>query len=370
MGKVLCEICRQGMHRNGTTSSGRQRWRCRACGVSRLVSVDTQAKRVESFLGWLFSKSSLEEYASCSGRTLRRRYQDLWELWPLPDVVDESYEVVFVDGLHLGRDAVVLVASTFGQEVLGWYVARQENSRAWIALLEKIAAPRMVVCDGGSGFGKALSYAWPDSRVQRCLFHVWNQIRSATSLRPQTRCGVELLSLGKRLLLVGTVSQAEKWVQDYLDWTRTWKYFLSQKTMHPSGSKSFTHYRLVRARNSINRLIRQGTLFTFLDPTWPGLMPGLNNHAESINSQLRNLLRCHRGLTLEKRIKTIFWWCYTHQKHAIPLSQAIKTMPTNQTIEQAYQQINPEQRASSSIKKWGDTIVWAELHHTTYPYNH
>ena len=35
----------------------------------------------------------------------------LWEIWPLAPVVDEVHEVVFVDGIHLGRKAVVLMLS-------------------------------------------------------------------------------------------------------------------------------------------------------------------------------------------------------------------------------------------------------------------
>ena len=50
----------------------------------------------------------------------------------------EVYEVVFVDGIHLGRKAVVVIAQT-REHVVGWYVARTENSRAWEALMSRIA---------------------------------------------------------------------------------------------------------------------------------------------------------------------------------------------------------------------------------------
>ncbi len=38
-------------------------------------------------------------------------------------VVDEVHEVVFVDGIHLGRKAVVLLLSP-RDFILGWYVAQ------------------------------------------------------------------------------------------------------------------------------------------------------------------------------------------------------------------------------------------------------
>ena len=95
-----------------------------------------------------------------------------------------------------GRKAVVLIACT-PDYVLGWYVARTENSRAWTALMQRIAPLLLVVSDGGGGFEKALGRVWPDSEHQRCTFHVFTQIRQATTTRPKLEAFKELYSLGK-----------------------------------------------------------------------------------------------------------------------------------------------------------------------------
>ena len=115
--------------------------------------------------------------------------------------MDEVHNVVFVGGIHLGRKAVVLIACT-PDYVLGWYVARAENSRAWTALMQRIAPPLLVVSDGGGGFEKALRRVWPDSEHQRCTFHVFTQICQATTTRPKLEAFKELYSLGKQLLRV------------------------------------------------------------------------------------------------------------------------------------------------------------------------
>ena len=166
------------MTRHGYTSAGRQRWRCRACNVSGLNSIDNSAKRLEEFLAWLLSGTRQVDMPG-QGRSFRRRCKDLWSIWPLAPLVDEVHDVVFVDGIHLGRKAVVLIACT-PDYVLGWYAARAENSRAWTALMQRIAPPLLVVSDGGGGFEKALRQVWPDSEHQRCTFHVFTQIRQAT----------------------------------------------------------------------------------------------------------------------------------------------------------------------------------------------
>ena len=56
--------------------------------------------------------------------------------------------MVFVDGIYLSRKLVVLIACT-KTHVLGWYVAKGETTRAWQALMSRIAPPDVVVCDGG-----------------------------------------------------------------------------------------------------------------------------------------------------------------------------------------------------------------------------
>lgn len=110
------------MKRNGRTSSGRIRWRCRnaGCGSSRTQSRDNSARDLRCGLDWLFSKQSQAEHR-LPARTLRRRCELMWGLWPPVPLVDEVHHVVHVDGIHLHRDAVVLIAVA-GGHVIGWHV--------------------------------------------------------------------------------------------------------------------------------------------------------------------------------------------------------------------------------------------------------
>lgn len=54
----------------------------------------------------------------------------MWSLWPPVPLVDEVHHVVHVDGIHLHRDAVVLIAVA-GGHVIGWHVAKSEKAAAW-----------------------------------------------------------------------------------------------------------------------------------------------------------------------------------------------------------------------------------------------
>lgn len=91
----------------------------------------------------------------------------------MPPKIAESRDVVFLDGIYLGRKACVLICCD-EKHVLGWYLCRYEHAGAWIALMKRIAEPRMVVSDGGTGFAKALKKAWPKAKHQRCReLHEW-----------------------------------------------------------------------------------------------------------------------------------------------------------------------------------------------------
>ncbi|WP_417061142.1 hypothetical protein [Enorma massiliensis] len=108
---------------------------------------------------------------------------------------------LFVDGIWLARDLVVLIAYD-GGHVASWYMAESETSRAWEALMAPIPAPEVVACDGGAGFEKAGRRAWPGTRVQRCLFHAFSQVRRYTTSRPRLQAGRELYALAIELMHV------------------------------------------------------------------------------------------------------------------------------------------------------------------------
>ena len=58
----------------------------------------------------------------------------MWQLRPFSLTVDEVHDVIFLDGIHLSRNAVVLIAHT-PDCVPGWDAAGSENSQVREALV-------------------------------------------------------------------------------------------------------------------------------------------------------------------------------------------------------------------------------------------
>lgn len=356
-------MCGGKIKRNGKTKAGTQRWLCKSCNASMTHSYDDEGKLLKRFLGWLLSRQRLKDMPG-GGRTFRRRTARFWALWPLPPVIDEVCRVIYVDGIYLARNIVVLIARS-DRHVLGWHLARSENSTAWAALLARIAPPDMVVTDGGPGFEKARRQIWPKTAVQRCTFHAFCQVRRYTTSRPKLEAGVELYALAKGLLHIKTLYQASVWVEDYNAWCERWEGFLAEVTV-TDGRKVLTHERLVKARDGLIRLINKKTLFTYLDPklSEAGPLPATNNRIEGgVCAPLRQMLRDHRGMSVMRRIKAVFWWCYMHTECPRSPAGLLKTMPSDEDIDYLYRTYAQGQQ-SHDASRWGDGIVWSELHHS------
>lgn len=369
MKAVGCPSCGAKMKRNGRTKAGTQRWRCPSCGASSTVSYDDAAARLEEFLSWLTSKETQLSMPG-QGRTFRRRTAEFWRIWPMPEPTGEVRRVLFADGIWLARDLVVLIAHD-GEHVVSWYMARSESSRAREALMAPIPAPDVVVCDGGTGFESARRRAWPRTRVQRCLFHAFSQVRRYTTSHPRLQAGRELYALALELMHLETLRQADWWAERYLQWCSFWADFL-EDVSYVDGRRAYTHERLRKARSSLSGLVRAGTLFTYLDPglTAEGPLPRTNNAIEGgVNAQLRDMLRNHRGMSAMRRVKAVFWWCYLHTESPKGARDILSSMPTDDDIDLLYRTYSADPKRDDGGPEWGDRVVWEELHRKDpYPF--
>lgn len=369
MNQVRCFNCGNICVKNGKTKAGTQRWLCKECSATFTNPIDNSTKQFVQFQHWLFSKAVQKEMSG-AGRSFRRKISKFWEIWPMPPKIESPMKVVYVDGIYLRRKACILICCN-ERYVLGWYLCRYENSRAWEALMQRIAAPAMVVSDGGPGFRKALKRVWPKAKLQRCTFHAFLQVKRYTTDRPKTIAGIEMYMIAKDLLMIKDLGQAANWVTRLINWRIRHKAFLSEMTRDEKGKLRPMHERLLKAERSLARLVQQNTLFTYLDESlsYGEELPSTNNRIEGgINAQLRTMLRNHRGMSIERRIKAVFWWCYFHTPKPLSASEILKVMPTDRSISKLYKAMNERSQLEDSIPTWGDAIVWHELHKSnSYP---
>ena len=366
MNVVRCPSCGTKMKRNGTTSAGNTRWRCASCGASITNHVDNSAKRLEEFLGWLLSKRRQADMAG-GGRTFRRRTQEFWHIWPLPPVTGEVCRVVFVDGIYLSHKTCVLISRS-EEHVLGWYVARSESSGAYKAPHGPHSAPR----GGGYRWWQWLSEGTkaavahharaevhlPCVRAGEALYD--HKAKDPGGSRPLRAC--QKASQGRGLGARGRMGRRLRHV--VLRLRR-----VSERGDHKRRGAQLPCPRAAREGQKLAHRPCEAADALHLRGPWPGwasgALPATNNAVESLNGQLRHLLREHRGLSLERRIKAICWWCYMHTECPLPASEILKVMPTDKSIAEEMRKLSYEDRAKIGSRRWGDGLVWEELHRST-----
>ncbi|MBO5518032.1 MAG: hypothetical protein J6A42_08160 [Firmicutes bacterium] len=102
MKHVVCPVCGNICIKYGKTSAGSQRWFCKSCSMAFSPQIDRSAKQLQIFLEWLFSKQTQAEMPG-AGRSFRRKTAVFWDIWPMPPKIEEKRDVLYVDGIHLGK---------------------------------------------------------------------------------------------------------------------------------------------------------------------------------------------------------------------------------------------------------------------------
>ena len=322
-----CPACNTKLQKRGLTAAGTQRWLCPKCRQSATKQRPDLAKAqtLQRFVAWLLGKQSQAELG-IPERTWRRHVGWCWDVVPKPTLTGEVHPIILIDATRVGN-LVCHVART-PQYVTNWHWAGWESSNTWAMTLEPLPAPLVVVCDGQKGILLAVARCWPDTRIQRCLFHVWQNMRTKLTLHPQTEAGQELLALYRQIWDVKTMQQAERWERQFWYLYATYETFLRQRTYYESPQTGkrrwwYTHRGVRSAYRQIDQLLRDRQLFTFLDAELLKLtgqpIPRTTNHVEGgINSQLKEKLKLHRGLTQTHQQRLVDWYLYSRTEHGKP----------------------------------------------------
>ncbi|WP_344774823.1 IS1249 family transposase [Gryllotalpicola kribbensis] len=322
---TVCLVCASRLVKNGRTKAGTQRWRCPECGSSSVRRREDVRRRHElaEFLTWLVGKHSQAEAGGGTGRSFRDRTAWCWDVQPRLGPVESGHHQVLIDGVWIGTWCL-LIAATEKLQVLAWQWCARASIAAWEALFRQIPAPQVVVCDGGTGIATAVHTIWPDTKIQRCLFHVQLNIRQHLTMKPRTDAGRRLLGLAKALSDVHEIDEAIDW-QRHLDaWWRAHGHLTKERTYFRNGQWGFTHERLRKAWLLLRKLARSGTLFTYIEH---GNMRTTSPLEGGINSQIRHVLRAHRGMTEEHMKRAAEWFLTLHEIAISDAHQLITPSP-------------------------------------------
>lgn len=301
-----CPQCGQKLVRNGTENS-KQRWRCLPCGTARIRPRPDVAdsNRRKTYTKHLTGKTTATEVAHSKGisrRTFDRNYTVRFHPTVGVEKPPSHTPWVVIDAKCLNQGIVAIVRTAAGR--LSWRYAPYESSEVWLRLFTTYPTVLGIVSDGQKGIQKAARICYGDAIIlQRCHFHVKQNLQTKLTKHPATAAGQDLQALAQWLARVTTWDDMALFVGVFYGLYAVYEPFLTQRTYHDENKRrwSYTHVRVRSAYRQIDTLITTDQLFAYI--THPELgLPHTTNHIEGgLNARISELCRAHRGLLPERQ---------------------------------------------------------------------
>lgn len=204
-----------------------------------------------------------------------------------------------MDTTYFGRVFGVMVFkdSLSGQILYKQYV-KQETNKLYLYGVEEITRRgikiQSIICDGRKG----LLDLFENIPIQMCNFHQVAIIRRYLTKNPKMHASKELWLL--TLMLKNT--DKESFEGGLNDWYVKWNDFLNERTLDVKGKNRYKHKKLRSAHRSLKTNLPW--LFTWYDNLNLNI-PNTTNAIDGHFADLKNKLRNHNGLSLERKKKFI-----------------------------------------------------------------
>lgn len=274
-----------------------QQYKCIACG--RQFSGGNRLDSAKIWQQYIDGKQTYHQLAlkyNCSIKTIQRRI----------DSVSVGKETTFhntvnvlMDTTYFGRKFGVMVFkdSISGQILYKQYV-KQETNKLYLEGIKEIVKRgikvQAIICDGRKG----LLQLFDETPTQMCNFHQVAIIRRYLTKRPKMQASKELWD---HVLLL-TKTDRESFEGGLVAWHDKWGVFLNERKKGLDGKNRYVHKRLRSAYRSLKtNLPWLFTWYEHLELKIPNTTNAIDGHFADLKNKLRN----HNGLSMERKKKFI-----------------------------------------------------------------
>lgn len=160
--------------------------------------------------------------------------------------------------------------------------------------------PLFITTDGEHSVMRAMRLVWPQSKLQRCLYHLQHEGMRWLRSQPKTEAGRKLRALLARLSSIKTIEERDTFISDYAAWVSRYGEFIRSLPGTTVAAKD-----LKRTMTLINNALVD--MFYYLGDN---CVHSTTNALEGFHSRLKADYRRHRGLSKEHRIQYFRWYCY------------------------------------------------------------
>lgn len=233
----------------------------------------------------------------CCVRTIQRKIDNYT---PRETTKKPRQIILLMDTTYWGRGFGVMLFkdSLTGENLLKYYLRYETNSlynKGVEELRQQGFVIDAIVCDGRRG----LIQSFGDTPVQMCQFHQVAIIRRYLTKRPKLEAAKELMQVVELMKL----TDKESFTGALEEWIERWEEFINERTTNPDTGKSFyTHKNLRSAYRSLKHNLHWlFTWYDYIDLQIPTTTNAIDGHF----SDLKNKLRCHNGLSIERKKRFI-----------------------------------------------------------------
>ena len=214
-------------------------------------------------------------------------------------------QYVLYDGTYFGRNhCLISLMNALDQSILDSLHTFKEGYRNVLVWFQELKArglnPLGITMDGEQSVIRAIHEVWPQTKIQRCLYHIQREGMRWLRSFPNTQAGRELRALLSTLASVKTFKDRDVFLELFHSWINAHYVFI--KTL-PRTNVSFKDLKRTVA------LIKNALpdMFHYLsDPN----IPSTTNALEGFYSRLKSDYQRHRGLSPQHRISYLNWYCH------------------------------------------------------------
>jgi hypothetical protein len=204
-----------------------------------------------------------------------------------------------MDTTYFGRNFGVMVfKDSISKDILFKQYVKSETNLLYFKGIDEIAKRgikiQSIICDGRKG----LFDLFHDIPVQMCQFHQVAIIRRYLTKKPKLEASKELW---KHVSLL-TITDKESFEGGLFDWYAKWEWFLNERRIDDKGKKKYIHRKLRSAYRSLKNNAKW--LFTWYD-NMSLKIPNTTNALDGQFSDLKNKLRNHNGLSIDRKKRFI-----------------------------------------------------------------
>lgn len=316
---MACPICNLHSVQKWGKQNNKQRYRCSNCYHNFTLRNEgvKKANQFVWFYKWVMERQVYQHLvrdSKMSQSSLQRLFKLYLKQPPVNAISSKGNVHLLIDGTYFENGLCLILYYDYDIQYVQLF--RQTNQEKFKEIKEDLLNLKKlgtqvysVTCDGHKSTMKAVSKAFPNAIVQRCIVHVKRQIKSYLGVKPQLPQARALLYYSQQITQIHTQEQAAVWLRQVHDWYHKQESFINQKSINDiTGRSWYTHKHLHQAATHLINAIPH--LFCYLNDEQ---IPKSTNQIEGYFAHLKEKLALHRGLRLEAKKNFIKW--YLHFKN-------------------------------------------------------